>query len=205
MIVSLTLNFYITSIHSIFYIRMCFIRSWGSNWPKIKKFIYIVTSLLLNKRLRLNSKSKLLIKKIECSYIFSLKMNSELFEHSKNSTAVVALLVQCLLCWSTSAGRPFWCFGWQQWQLWAGKWRVDQSSKLLGNFFSNGEFDGKLVQNSCQIVLIWYRISWTFWYFYLVWWIGALILFQNWLHGHPITRILIYKGSRYKGWVLNLM
>ena len=96
------------------------------------------------------------------------------------------LLVQGLLCWSTSAGRPFWCFGWQQWQLWAGKWRVDQSSKLLGNFFSNGEFDGKLVQNSCQIVLIWYRISWTFWYFYLVWWIGALILYQNCLHGHPI-------------------
>ena len=36
------------------FIRTYFIRSRGSNWPEIKKFIYMMTSLLLNKDLRLN-------------------------------------------------------------------------------------------------------------------------------------------------------
>ena len=36
-----------------------------------------------------------------------------------------------------AAGRPFCYFGWQHWQLLAGKLRVSESDILLGFLFSN--------------------------------------------------------------------
>ena len=54
------------------FIRTYFVRSRGSNWSEIKKFIYMMTSLLLNKGLRLNSVSNLLIYKKECITVLSV-------------------------------------------------------------------------------------------------------------------------------------
>ena len=59
-----------------------------------------------------------------------------------------------LLCSYTACWQAILTILGQDWQLLAGKQRVYESDILLGTFFPNEEFDGKLVQNSCQIVLI---------------------------------------------------
>ena len=59
-----------------------------------------------------------------------------------------------LLCSYTACWQAILTFLGQDWQLLAGKQRVYESDKLLGTFFPNEEFDGKLVQNLCPDVSI---------------------------------------------------
>ena len=64
-----------------------------------------------------------------------------------------------LLCSYTACWQAILTILGQDWQLLAGKQRVYESDILLGTFFPNEEFDGKLVQNLCPDVSIWHRIS----------------------------------------------
>ena len=59
-----------------------------------------------------------------------------------------------LLCSYTACWQAILTILGQDWQLLAGKQRVYESDILLGTFFSNEEFDGKLVQNLCPDVSI---------------------------------------------------
>ena len=74
---------------------------------------------------------------------------------SSVSTSVVAVIGQGLLCSDTAAGRPIWYFGWQHWQLWAGKVRVSESGILWGFLFSNGKFSLNLMFICCTLMPIW--------------------------------------------------
>ena len=59
-----------------------------------------------------------------------------------------------LLCSYTACWQAILTILGQDWQLLAGKLMVYESDKLLGTFYSDEEFDGKVVQNQCQNVLI---------------------------------------------------